>query len=258
MTTENNIQYKNMYFEKAEVDELREFTATITDESIDRDSEVLLASGMNKKDFVKNGIILFNHNRDFPVCTALSLRRKGDGWVAKGKIAEGVQRADDVWALIKQGVLKGISVGFQILEQRPPTAKDLKDFGKDVTNVISKWKLLEFSVVSIPANQNALITAAKDLNIDPKEILGNDYKEEVVEETKEVEVVEAEPVVIDTKDMVEEVEKQLEELDIEIKETTKEKIVEAVKDSKVDMNEVIKYFKEEIIKQIKRSKGNLF
>ena len=266
---ENVIEYKNWNIkvdDSVETDK-REFSAIITDDSIDRDKEVLLPSGMNKKDFVKNGIILFNHDPNVPIGTTLSLRRSGNAWKATGRIAEGVQKAEDVWTLIKQNVLKGVSVGFQILERRAPTQEDKTMFGKTVESVISKWKLLEFSVVSVGCNQNALITGCKDLNIDAKTILGDSYIEEAQEgiDAKNIEVEVSEPIetdVIVEEDVVSTVEAEIkileEDKDIKIDEEAKSKLVEAVKTKKVDMKEVMKYFKEEIKDEIKRNRGMLF
>lgn len=257
--------YKNMSLkaEDVDVEDQRLFTAIITDDSIDRDKEVLLPSGLNKKDFVKNGIILFNHNQNDPIGTATSLRRSGNGWKATGKIAEeGTDsHIDKIWKLVKQGILKGVSVGYQIEEQRPPTPEDKAMFGKAVEWVVSKWKLLEFSVVSVPANQNALILAAKAINLDPKVILGEDYEEvEVDEKGIEEEIVEVKTEEEIKKDIVKEIDaeiKQLEE-DITLEAETKEKLVEVVKEEKVDIKEVMKYFTEEYKKQIKKNKGMLF
>lgn len=273
---ENVIQYKNWNIKVEDSEEKREFTAIITDDSVDRDREVLLPSGMNKKDFVKNGIILFNHDPNMPIGTTLALRRSGNAWKATGFIAEGVQKAEDVWSLIKQGVLKGISVGFQIEERRAPTQEDKKMFGKAVESVISKWKLLEFSVVSVGCNQNALITGCKDLAIDAKDILGEEYKEEIIEEAqegievKDIEVEVSEPIIVEEKVVSEDISKLMEldnqieaeikalETDIELDEETKEKLIEVVKTKNVDLKDIMFYFKEAYKKEIKKSRGMLY
>lgn len=252
--------HKNMSLkaEDVDVEDQRLFTAIITDDSIDRDKEVLLPTGLNKKDFVKNGIILFNHNQNDPIGTATALRRSGNGWKATGRIAEeGTDtHIDKIWKLVKQGILKGVSVGYQIEEQRPPTPEDKKMFGKAVEWVISKWKLLEFSVVSVPANQNALITAAKAIDLDPKFILGEDYvKEEVIDKGVEEEIVEVKEVNI-SEELDAEI-KQLEE-EMVIEKEVKEKLLEVVKKEKVDIKKVMKYFTEEYKKEIKKNKGMLF
>lgn len=254
-------QYKTMSI-KAESDDGddRTFTALITNESIDRDNEVLLASGMNKKDFLKNGIILFNHNPDMPIGTATALRRSGDGWKATGRLAEGIEHVEDIWKLLKQGILKAVSVGFRVDEQRVPTKKDIAEFGKAVVNVISKWTLLEFSIVSVGANQEALVLGTKDMSITAKDILGDEYVEEKVIDYKvnveEVDGKEGEQENIEN--IIEDVKKELKEIDIELKEETKEKIVEVIKNQNVDMNEVMFYFKEEVEKQMRKANGNLF
>jgi HK97 family phage prohead protease len=257
-------QYKTMTItsQKADSEDLREFSALITNEAQDRDNEVLLASGMKKSDFLNNGIILFNHDPDQPIGTATALRRSGNGWIAKGRIAENVQKAEEVWQLLKQGILKGVSVGFTVIEQRAPTKKDFAEFGKNVSNIISKWNLLEFSVVSVGANQEALVLGTKDMSITAKDILGNEFVEDeektnIVDTIEEVEEVK-EDKEEEVSNIVEEVEKQLDEMEIEIKTATKEKIVEVVKEKKVDMDLVMKYFREEMQKQIRKSRGELF
>ena len=200
MTIDNTIYYKNLAMDEVKVSidkDNREFKAVITTNAMDRDEEVLLRDGMNKKDFDNNPIILFNHNPDIPIGKSLNLRKAGNGWTATAKLAsEGVSEdADKIWRLIKDGILKGVSVGFKILERRAPTKEDFKEFGKEVRSVVSKWKLFEFSIVSVGCNQEALITSCKNLNLDPKNILGDDYKEKVIEEEvieKEIETIEKE------------------------------------------------------------------
>lgn len=248
------IQYKSYELSELEVKksdtDKREFTGIISASTLDLDSEVLLHTGMNSSGFT--GTVLFNHNQDMPIGRSLSIRKSGNGLVGKAQLAdEGTDPfIDKIWSLMKQGILRGISVGFQIIEQRAPTKQDIKEFGKEVRNVISKWKLLEFSVVSVPANQSALITAVKSMDLDPKDFIPG-YKEIEVEEVKKDNEQEV-------SNIVREVEKQLEEMEIEIKEEAKEKIVEVVKEQKVDMKEVMIYFKEEVAKSIRKSHGNLF
>ena len=247
------IQHKFYSFEdvkinKSEKEDKRIFKGIMSSSDIDLMDEVLLPSGLDKKGFI--GTIFFNHNRDMPIGESLDIRKNGDRLVATGRIAtEGIsQKIDEIWDLIKDGIIKGISVGFRIIEQRQPTKEDIKTFGKKVRNVISKWKLLEYSVVTSPCNQSALITACKSLSLDPKELLGKDYTEEEIEEIEE-------------KPITEQLELEIDDLDIniDITEETKEKIVEVVKKTPtVNLKQVITYFKDELSKQIRKSRGNLY
>ena len=236
-----DLMYKNLDIKEITTDK-KEFTAIISTNDVDSYDEVLLPEGLNAKKFATNPIILFNHNRDMPIGKSLSIRKSGNGLVAKGKLAEGILEIDNIWKLIKQGILKGVSVGFRVIEERKPTPEDIKLFGKKVRNVISKWSLMEFSVVSLPANQSALITSCKELKIDPKSILGESY--------------------IDTKEDINIIEEEIEKIEkeVEVSKEIKEKLVEVVKDSpkKVDMKDVLKYFTDEVKKQIKINKGQLF
>ena len=144
----------------------RTVTAKISTTSIDRDGEVLLPSGIDLKDFRKNPVVLLNHDQGgLPVGRALSVKRQSDGIIAEVQFAERPAGhpssvewiPDTVFNLFQQGILKAFSVGFIPLEMREPTDKDIKKFGDDVRNVITKWSLLEFSVVNVPANQDALV-----------------------------------------------------------------------------------------------------
>jgi HK97 family phage prohead protease len=144
----------------------RTVMARISTTSIDRDGEVLLPSGIDLKDFRKNPVVLLNHDQGgLPVGRAVSVKRSSDGIIAEVQFAERPAGhpssvewiPDTVFNLFQQGILKAFSVGFIPLEMREPSDKDYKKFGDDVRNIVSKWSLLEFSVVNVPANQDALV-----------------------------------------------------------------------------------------------------
>lgn len=146
-------------------DDSRSFTATITTNAIDRDGEVLLPEGMRSKDFESNPVVFWNHNYDMPIGKATDLSKQPNAWSATAELAkrpdghEGEWFPDTVHALMRQGIIRGVSVGFQPIESRNPSKKDVATFGDEVTRVYSKWNLLEFSVAPLQANQEALVTA---------------------------------------------------------------------------------------------------
>lgn len=143
--------------------------ATITTETIDRDGEVLISQGMDASEYEKNPVVFYNHDYAEPIGKITDLRR------GKGKIdatIEFAKRPDDfegsyfpefVESLVDQGIVKGISVGFvpQPGGVRKASAKDKEDYGDDVRQVYSKWKLLEVSVAPLPANATALVSAVR-------------------------------------------------------------------------------------------------
>ena len=146
----------------------RSVIARISTTSVDRDGDVLLPSGVDLRDFKKNPVVLFMHEgKKLPVGTAPLIVRKPDSIIAKVMFAERPDTLPDaqefvpdtVFSMFQQGVLRAFSVGFMLDKARVPTPDDVRRFGRTVKQVITKWRLLEFSVVSVPANQDALAEA---------------------------------------------------------------------------------------------------
>jgi len=148
--------------------------ATITTETIDRDGEVIISQGMDATEFEKNPVVFYNHDYAQPIGKISELRR------SEGKIdatIEFAQKPDDyegsyfpefVESLVEQGIVKGISIGFVPSPGgvRKASDKDRKDYGEEVRQVYSKWKLLEVSVAPLPANSTALVTAVQKGAVD--------------------------------------------------------------------------------------------
>lgn len=148
----------------------RMLEAAISTISVDRDGDVLLPSGIQTEEFRRNPVVLLGHDASaLPIGKATSIRRTPNAVMAEMQFAERPAAhpstaewlPDTVYDLFRQGVLSAFSVGFTIDEAKPATKKDVARFGPTVRRIVSKWNLLEFSVVTIPANQDALVTAVK-------------------------------------------------------------------------------------------------
>jgi len=164
--------------------------ATISTETIDRDGEVLVAQGMDSSEFDKNPVVFYNHDYAQPVGKVTDLRRgkgKVDATIEFAKRPdefEGAYFPEFVESLVEQGVVKGISVGFlpQPGGVRKATQKDREDYGDNVRQVFSKWKLLEVSVAPLPANSTALVSAIRKGAVDPAHVdrwLTNDSRRRI-------------------------------------------------------------------------------
>jgi HK97 family phage prohead protease len=151
-------------------DDERSVLAMISTTAVDSDGDVLLPSGVDLQDFNKNPVVLFGHDqRQIPVGKASRIQKKAQGILAKVQFAERPPSLPDVqeWPpdtlfdLFKQGILRAFSVGFTVPRggSRKATRKDADRFGEMVERVITKWRLKEFSVVPVPANQDALAVA---------------------------------------------------------------------------------------------------
>jgi HK97 family phage prohead protease len=145
------------------------FRAVISTDSVDRDGDVMVPQGMNSKDYERNPVLLWQHDPTAPIGKCLSLKRGESAIEAEFELPhrpdgfEGNWRPDFVRELIKAGVLGAVSIGFMPMEggERMATKGDVQRYGTDVRKVYSRWKLLEVSVVSVPANQDALIVAVQ-------------------------------------------------------------------------------------------------
>lgn len=98
--------------------------------------------------------LLWQHNSGDPIgqVTEAKVTKKGIEIVAT--VARGVtDEIDRYWKLIKSGLVRGLSIGFRGLE----VAEIEGSWGVK----FNKWEWLELSTVTIPANQEATITAVK-------------------------------------------------------------------------------------------------
>lgn len=153
---------------------------TISKEVVDRDGDILRAGGVDFTNYMKNPVFLSFHNsREFPLGKVVKF------WVEGAEVkadvyfptveelssnpeqaSEKAKLVDFTYHCYKTGMLNAVSVGFIPLEWT-----ETKD-GWDIT----KWELLEFSAVAVPANQDAIAEAVKSF--------GNDFAKSFVTEEK--------------------------------------------------------------------------
>ena len=137
------------------------FTAIISNAALDRDMEVVLPEGGGFKDFDTSGAGFYNHDYDRPCFVPGPVKLVNGQLVGSGKFLD-TPFAQDVRvfveAMAEAGKSAGVSIGFVPLERRRPTSKDRERYGTEVENVITKWKLLEWSIAPVQANPEAFVT----------------------------------------------------------------------------------------------------
>jgi HK97 family phage prohead protease len=151
------------------------FTAVISAETLDRDGEVLIPSGMNSKEFERNPVLFWNHDYARPVGRSSGLKRRdrdivGDFVFAvkpEGYVGEFFPEV--AAALVGQGIVSAVSVGYipETGGVRAATDVDRKKYGEETTRIFSRWKLLEVSLAPLQANPDALITAIRKGIVSP-------------------------------------------------------------------------------------------
>ena len=153
----------------------------LSDGTIDRMGDVVEPGGWQLDKIKSDPPVLFNHNRDHIVGRWTDIRVK-DGKLI-GKI---VWAKSDKWPmgqyirdLVREGVLRTVSVGFQPVAREPLTKEADKHHGPFR---FTKHELLECSLVSIPANPNAL-ALAKDY---PRDVLAEVFRKPASEDLGEL------------------------------------------------------------------------
>jgi HK97 family phage prohead protease len=108
--------------------------------------------------------MLWQHNSDEPIGIWENLEETGKGLEVQGKLALGVQKADEAYKLLKIGALKGLSIGYDFFrdKNRKPV-KDSFEEKEDGTTLLKKVNLWEISPVTFPAQVRAKITRVKSL-----------------------------------------------------------------------------------------------
>lgn len=141
----------------------RDATFTITTGSVDRERDTLAALGWRLEAYRRNPVVLWAHSyRDLPIGRARSVDTTDNGLRS---VAEFTSRdlnplGDTVLRMIRGGFLNAVSVGFNPLKWVWNEERRGIDFAEQ--------ELLEYSVVPVPANPEALVEArSKGIDISP-------------------------------------------------------------------------------------------
>ena len=125
------------------------FSFVASTSSEDRMGDVIRQDGWQLDAYQKNPIVLFGHDHSQPIGRAHNVKVVNGALTADFEFApeEVNPFAAQVGRMVEAQFLKAVSVGFRPLEYKP-----MKSGGLEFT----KSELLEISVVSVPANAEAL------------------------------------------------------------------------------------------------------
>lgn len=139
--------------EKMDEDESWTFDVIATTEDVDRDGEVIKVSGWDTSNWMKNPVILANHNYTIEniVGKGLSFYTSDGKKRLKGVFSKTNPLGRLARSLYNEGMLKTVSVWF-IPKKR----------NEDNDKVIEEAELLEVSFVAVPCNAEAVSLDGKD------------------------------------------------------------------------------------------------
>lgn len=92
--------------------------------------------------------LLAYHRHDAPVGVVTEAHVSERGIRIRARLSRGVQLADELWQLVKDGAVGAVSIGFQALKSKPLPSGGL---------LFEAWRWLELSLTPVPANPNARI-----------------------------------------------------------------------------------------------------
>lgn len=133
-------------------DEKRIIEGIATTPETDRVGDIVETSGI---EFKLPLPLLYQHQASKPIGNVISAKVSKDGISIKAQIASSgvAEFIDEAWALIKNGLVRGLSIGFRSLEHA------WMDDGDGIRFIRTEW--FELSAVTIPANASANITSIK-------------------------------------------------------------------------------------------------
>lgn len=177
MENRNFITGEIRAFDRAKAEETRTVEFVISDETRDRHGTVIPVSAWQIDRYNRNGIVGYMHdvygretnNPDL-------ILGRGEAFVEDGKLigrvtfepAEINPLAEKIFQKILHGTLKATSVGFHEIERGKWGENDEAVNGKTPTYYFGSVELLEFSIVNIPSNPNALRRKIDEAETDAK------------------------------------------------------------------------------------------
>lgn len=151
---------------KAVEDDQRVITGIATTPSVDRSGDVIEPLGVKYKNPL---VLLHQHDHDRPIGTVKFKRPTADGIEFEARIPKIDEpgplkdRVDTAWGEVKSGLVRAVSIGFRPLEY---------SFIDNGGIRFSEIEVFELSLVSIPAQADAVITAIKSVDQEHRKALG--------------------------------------------------------------------------------------
>lgn len=144
--------------------------------NLDRVFEVVAPGAFDKSldSFMEDGLICWAHDWSIPIGKPTKIVSDGHGLYVEGKISN-TTAGKDALTLMRDGVVKKMSIGYRVNESVQLTSKNFEQYityplnEQEKSNalkygrVLTDLTLLEFSPVSIPANNMANILSSKSL-----------------------------------------------------------------------------------------------
>lgn len=132
----------------------RQVRVVVSTPTVDRSGDIVEVAGIDLTAYRKNPVVLYQHDHDEPVARCIEIDLKGAALEALVQFPpeKTAEKSDEVYGLIKAGVINAASIGFIPKEYGYIDPKEPWRGRR-----FSSCEMLEFSFVSVPCNPDALI-----------------------------------------------------------------------------------------------------
>jgi HK97 family phage prohead protease len=153
---------------KIEGSDARALRFTISTDAIDREQDVVAVAGWDIKNYQRNPVVLWGHDtsrlpigRGFDVAVENGSLKASVEFIPQD-LPEGGDFAETVYRLAKMGFIAATSVGFRPIkwDYTSDKARGADDWFPGID--FAEQELVEFSIVTVPANPEALIEEPVD------------------------------------------------------------------------------------------------
>jgi HK97 family phage prohead protease len=156
--TARKMQFKSFGLEEVQIDEKGQFEgyASVFN-NVDRHGDIVMPGAFRKTISENPSVpILWQHDQSKPIGVTMAIREDNNGLLVKGELNLDTQLGREAYSLLKQGALKGLSIGYQVIKD------DLAGRVRQLKEV----RLMEYSLVTFPANELAQVTSIKQMDND--------------------------------------------------------------------------------------------
>ena len=153
-----NVEHKSFGLAELNIDEKGEFEgyASVFN-NVDRHGDIVMPGAFRKTISENPSVpILWQHDQTKPIGVTMAIREDQNGLLVKGQLNLDTQLGREAYSLLKQGALKGLSIGYQVIKD------DLAGRVRQLKEV----RLMEYSLVTFPANELAKVTSIKQMDSD--------------------------------------------------------------------------------------------
>ena len=152
------MDFKSIQFKAEDVDvSERIFKGYASTYDLDQGGDIIV-KGAFAKSLATNASrvkVLWQHKTDVPIGKPMVMREDDRGLYVEAKISD-TTTGRDAMTLLRDGVIDSMSIGYIVGES---------DYKDDGVRIIKELDLFEFSLVSYPMNEKAVITAVKGLDV---------------------------------------------------------------------------------------------